>query len=148
MKISILILVTSISLLAVSDSIKAEDMPNLATKNIADKSYSLEDSIQKAVLVDRTISQVGHRFFKAFSQQWDLPDNVMNRLVTVYEQPTAQGSLIWIHWNYKRVFQTRLSFREDVNKKTELASLIVDNAIKQAQDSGYSTSQDLAADEF
>lgn len=149
MKISIFIVMAGIVFLSVSDSIKAEKQTNIQTINsFYQKTSTLESAIQKAVLIDRTISQVGHRFFKAFSQQWELPENVMNRIVTVYEQPTAQGSMIWIHWNYKRVFQGRLLFREDVDKKAALASLIVNAEIKQAQDSGYSTNEDLAADEF
>ena len=112
------------------------------------ESMPMEDILNKGILLDRTITNKGHQFFKAFRSKWHLPKGILSHIITVYEKPTSNGSMIWIIWNYKKVYEGKISFRESDDKKPAYAALKVSNIMEQSKGMDFAYSEDLAPDEF
>ena len=62
------------------------------------------------IVVDRTITLMGHDFYRYFTsyRQFTQPESKYN--LTVFERPSARwGSLVWIEYQSKIIYKTFLS---------------------------------------
>lgn len=61
------------------------------------------------IVIDQTITVVGHDFFQYFIAAWRDKDLVDKYEIAINERPSARlGSQIWISYRQRRVFQTFL----------------------------------------
>lgn len=89
------------------------------------------DGLPGGVILNRTITIVGHDFYQYFSTGWRTRDNNERYSISIVERPTAiRGSEIWIEYRNKRVFRTFLSpARSAVKAISQRAVGIVYNTI-------------------
>jgi curli production assembly/transport component CsgE len=61
------------------------------------------------IVVDQTITVIGHEFYQYFVALWRDQDLSNRYAISIHERPTARwGSQIWIEYAQRRVFQTVL----------------------------------------
>ncbi len=73
-----------------------------------DENGSIEENapIEEVVgiILDRSVTFVGHDFYRYFSDYWRLTFTDNEDVLTVYERPSARwGSLIWVEYRSKKV---------------------------------------------
>lgn len=108
-----------------------------------------EDNISGLVL-DRTITRVGHDFTRYLGRHLDMQNPGLYNL-TVYERPSARwGNLIWVERDRTRVFHQFLSpSRSDVEAiAAQAAQQIHAEILRQELNSRFGDNSDLAGDEF
>lgn len=67
------------------------------------------DSAYDGVIVNQTVTLVGHDFYRAFVAAWRDKPNAERYTLTIVERPTARlGSQIWVEFLRRRVFQAML----------------------------------------
>jgi curli production assembly/transport component CsgE len=77
-------------------------------------SYALnggaEEFVLEGIVVDQTISRVGHLFYDALVANWEVPNDI--GVITVRERPNAfTGNIIAVDVNNTVVFQNRMGTR-------------------------------------
>ena len=103
MLIHILLLIISLQFL--TTQCLAAEIDN--TEAIED-THPLEEI--SGIVSDRTITLIGHEFYRHFTNYRHLhtPDSEYN--LTVFERPSARwGSLVWVEYQSKKLYQTFLS---------------------------------------
>ena len=76
------------------------------------------DSLAGGVVLNRTITVVGHDFYKYFTAGWRARDNNERYSIAIVERPTAiRGSEVWVEYRNKRVFRIFLSPRRSAVRK-------------------------------
>lgn len=76
------------------------------------------DALAGGVILNRTITIVGHDFYQYFSTAWRTRDNNDQYSIAIVERPTAiRGSEIWVEYRNKQVFRTFLSPRRAAVKE-------------------------------
>jgi len=100
------------------------------------------------LLTDRTVSSVGHDFYRAFSDQWE---SSYTGNLSINERPSARwGSWITITVNQDVVFQTFLfPTKRDFDSNVNTAVAQTQEALDRRQiDQALLGTGDLARDEF
>ena len=100
------------------------------------------------LLTDRTVSSVGHDFYRAFSDKWE---STWTGNLTINERPSARwGSWITITINQSVVYQTFMfPTRRDFEKNVDIALAQTHEALDRRQiDQALLSTRDLATDEF
>ncbi|RYY81802.1 MAG: hypothetical protein EOO24_41510 [Comamonadaceae bacterium] len=87
----------------------AQDQPLGAPSRPADLTKPLGEDPYGGVVVNQTITLVGHEFYRSFVAAWRERPGSDRYTLTVGERPTAQlGSQVWVDYGRRRVFQTFL----------------------------------------
>lgn len=100
------------------------------------------------LLTDRTVSSVGHDFYRAFSDKWE---SSYTGNLSINERPSARwGSWITITVNQDVVFQTFLfPIKRDFDSNVNAAIAQTQEALDRRQiDQALLGTGDLARDEF
>lgn len=100
------------------------------------------------LLTDRTVSSVGHDFYRAFSDKWE---SSYTGNLSINERPSARwGSWITITVNQDVVFQTFLfPTKRDFDSNVNAAVAQTHEALDRQQiDQALLSTGDLARDEF
>jgi len=100
------------------------------------------------LLTDRTVSSVGHDFYRAFSDKWE---SSYTGNLSINERPSARwGSWITITVNQDVVFQTFLfPTKRDFDSNVNAAVAQTHEALDRRQiDQALLSTGDLARDEF
>ena len=72
----------------------------------------------KNLVMDNTLSKMGQDFYEHFYEQWDPPETDRHFTVYIEEKPSpGMGNMVMIKINYDKVFQSRLTPRQDMIKK-------------------------------
>lgn len=67
------------------------------------------EELYGGIVVDQTITVIGHEFYQYFSSLWRDQDLSNRYAISIHERPTARwGSQIWIEYAQRRVFQAVL----------------------------------------
>lgn len=67
------------------------------------------DSAYDGVVVNQTVTLLGHDFYQAFVTAWRDKPNSERYALTIIERPTARlGSQVWVEFSRRRVFQAVL----------------------------------------
>ncbi|MGK2913950.1 MAG: CsgE family curli-type amyloid fiber assembly protein [Porticoccaceae bacterium] len=87
------------------------------------------------LVVDQTVSRVGHLFYEELINGWDVPD--YSGTVTVRERPDAlAGNIVWVEVDDTILFQERMGTRvTGIEEKAELARKIVYNYVQMQKES-------------
>jgi curli production assembly/transport component CsgE len=74
------------------------------------------------IILDRSVTFVGHDFYRYFSDYWRLTFTDNDDVLTVYERPSARwGSLIWVEYRSKELAKL---FVSPSNKTKEIAEQV------------------------
>lgn len=86
------------------------------------------------LVVDQTVSRVGHLFYEELINGWDVPDDAGT--VTVRERPDIfAGNIIWIEINDNIVFEDRVGTRPSgIEEKAQAARAQLELYIQQHKD--------------
>ena len=110
-------LVIAVFMLAYSGVPQAQE----ESGTIADQA-PLEEVI--GLILDRSITNVGHDFYRYFSDYWRLTYTDNEDVLIVYERPSARwGSLIWVEYRSRQLAKM---FVSPSNKTKELAEQVAD----------------------
>lgn len=75
------------------------------------------DGLAGGVVLNRTITIVGHDFYQYFTTAWRSRENNERYSIAIIERPTAvRGSEIWVEYRNKRTFRIFLSPRRSAIK--------------------------------
>lgn len=70
------------------------------------------------LVMDNTLSKMGQDFYEYFYEQWDPPETERHFTVYIEEKPSpGMGNMVMIKINYDKVFQSRLTPRQEMIKK-------------------------------
>ncbi|ALB62365.1 Curli production assembly/transport component CsgE [Cronobacter condimenti 1330] len=100
------------------------------------------------LITDRTVSSVGHDFYRDFAEKWDTP---FDGNLSVNEKPSARwGSWITITLDQDVIYQTFLfPSRRGADKEVQMAIAQTNEALQQRQiDKALLSTGDLTGDEF
>lgn len=100
------------------------------------------------LITNRTITPVGHDFYRLFSEKWQASDHIN---LTVYEKPSARwGSIITIKNEQTVLFRTVLFPSKKSLENTVNQAIVVtaDNLAKIMFDKALLKTDELASDEF
>ena len=87
----------------------------------------------EAIIIDETITKLGHDFYDDFYSLWEAPDTIKNYSITIQEKPLPQlGTQISISVNeieiFRRFIQPRNEIVEEMaNYAVQLASEYIEN---------------------
>jgi curli production assembly/transport component CsgE len=83
------------------------------------------------LVVDQTLSRVGHLFYEELINGWDVPVDVGT--ITVRERPDIiAGNLVWIEINDDIIYQERVGFRTSgIEEKAQAARTLAEFYIQQ-----------------
>jgi curli production assembly/transport component CsgE len=86
------------------------------------------------LVVDQTISRVGHLFYEELINGWEVPDQTST--ITVRERPDIfAGNIVWIEINDNIVFQDRIGTRPTgIEEKAQSARALLELYIQQHKD--------------
>lgn len=103
------------------------------------------------LLLDATVTVLGHEFFAAFADAWREMDNLQRYSVTVHEVPTARfGSTIRVQARGRLVYQTLL--RPNRQAARELAHVVAGDIfqglLRAEAEEAVSRDPDLAPEEL
>lgn len=86
------------------------------------------------LVVDQTLSRVGHLFYEELMNGWEVPDYAGT--ITVRERPDIfAGNIIWIEINDNIVFQDRIGTRTSgIEEKARAARASLELYIRQHKD--------------
>jgi len=91
------------------------DRDTLARK---EKEAVRQSAALKNLVMDNTLSKMGQDFYEHFYEQWDPPQTDRHFTVYIEEKPSpGMGNMVMIKINYDKVFQSRLTPRQDMIKK-------------------------------
>ncbi|MCL6268547.1 curli production assembly/transport protein CsgE [Sansalvadorimonas sp. 2012CJ34-2] len=109
------------------------------------------DNGLKGLVIDRTLTPPGRRFYREFARLWWEQDKSVPGNLVVRELPSAlRGSQIAIVYNRKPIYGTVLSpARTDIETKAHLAVNAAEQKLQMIQLSNlFDNNPDLAKDEF
>ncbi|MGL5006575.1 MAG: curli production assembly/transport protein CsgE [Plesiomonas sp.] len=109
--------------------------------------YAVELEIA-GLITNRTITPVGHDFYRLFSEKWQASDHIN---LTIYEKPSARwGSIITIKNEQNTLFRTVLfPSKKSLDKSVNQAvNITADNLAKIMFDKALLNTDELAPDEF
>ncbi|WP_020412502.1 CsgE family curli-type amyloid fiber assembly protein [Microbulbifer variabilis] len=135
-RVSLLILLISISPLVQSQELE---------------SIEGEDSLLTGLVIDSTVSGIGHEFARSLSIYITSNLTEFDYNLTVHERPSARwGSVVWVTYENKQVFRTviypgRRRFGEIA---AQAATQINNNIRQQRLQELFSQNLDLAGDEI
>ncbi|WP_143730726.1 CsgE family curli-type amyloid fiber assembly protein [Microbulbifer sp. GL-2] len=110
-----------------------------------------EDSLLTGLVIDNTVSGIGHEFTRSLSIYITSNLTEFDYNLTVHERPSARwGSVVWVTYENKQVFRTvvypgRRRFGEIV---AQAASQINNNVRQQRLQELFSQNLDLAGEEI
>lgn len=86
------------------------------------------------LIVDQTLSRVGHLFYEELINGWDVPNQAGT--ITVHERPDVfAGNIIWIEVNDNTVFQERVGTRPSgIEEKAQAARALLELYFQQNKD--------------
>ncbi|MGZ4008781.1 MAG: CsgE family curli-type amyloid fiber assembly protein [Mucilaginibacter sp.] len=86
------------------------------------------------LIVDQTISRVGHLFYDELIKGWEVPEGAST--ITVRERPdTFAGNIIWIEINDDIVFQDRVGTRPSgIEERAQAARALLEMYLQQNKD--------------
>lgn len=86
------------------------------------------------LIVDETLSRVGHLFYEELINGWEVPDQ--SGVVTVHERPDLiAGNIIWIEVNDDIVFHDRVGTRPSgIEEKAQTARSFLEMYLQQNKD--------------
>ncbi len=86
------------------------------------------------LIVDQTVSRVGHLFYQELINGWEPPDPTVT--ITVNERPDIfAGNIIWIEINDDIVFQDRVGTRPSgIEEKAQAARALLESYIQRNKD--------------
>jgi curli production assembly/transport component CsgE len=65
------------------------------------------------LVMDNTLSKVGHDFYEFFYEKWDPPDTERHFTIYINEKPApGMGNLVQVKINYDKVFRSKLTPRQ------------------------------------
>lgn len=87
---------------------------------------SAEEFAIEGLVTDQTISRVGHLFYDALVEGWDIPKNAS--VISIHERPDVfAGNIVWIEVDDVTVFQARMGTRTaGIEEKAEAARQFLD----------------------
>ncbi|WP_374086399.1 CsgE family curli-type amyloid fiber assembly protein [Methylomicrobium lacus] len=102
----------------------------LGTATLRAQEFTIE-----GLVVDQTISRVGHLFYDALVAGWEVPENA--GVITVHERPDIfAGNIIWVEIDDTIVFQDRMGTRTTgIEEKAEAARHYLNAYIQMQKDS-------------
>ena len=109
------------------------------------------DGLPGGVVLNRTITVVGHDFYRYFTTSWRARDNSERYSIAIIERPTAiRGSEILVEYRNKPVFRTYLSPRRAAVKKISMQAvgLVYDTIIEKDLQELLYQDLDLAKEEL
>jgi len=75
----------------------------------APKSASVLDDPLTGIVVNRTVTVLGHDFYREFSGFWRQKDISSRFTISIHERPSARfGSEVWVEYRQNRVFHAFL----------------------------------------
>lgn len=78
-------------------------------QSVRRESGTLQD-ISAGVVTNQTVTFIGQRFFREFAALWYDKSRADRYSLAIFERPSARwGSLIWVEYANRRVFQTFVS---------------------------------------
>lgn len=122
--------------------------PLLASEN--NQSNAVIDELS-GIILDRTLTFVGHDFHRHFSEYWRLnyPDNTDS--LAIFERPSARwGSLIWVEYRSSEVARLFLqpSRSNVIDAAQSVAQQVQQTLLKRKIAEQFSDHFDLESDEF
>lgn len=109
------------------------------------------DDLITGVVIDQTLTLVGHEFHTNFANYWkDLPC-IDHRVLTIYERPSARwGSLVWVEYEHQVTFRAFLSPTMARRKSTAegAARFVCDRVAELDIQKALFVDPDMARDEF
>lgn len=86
------------------------------------------------LIIDKTLSRVGHLFYEELINGWEAPDQTS--IITVHERPDLiAGNIIWIEVNDNIVFQDRIGTRPSaIEEKAQAARGVLELYLQQNKD--------------
>lgn len=86
------------------------------------------------LVVNQTLSRVGHLFYEELVNGWEVPSQVGT--ITVRERPDLiAGNVVWIEIDDNIVFQERLGTRtEGIEEKAQTARAAIELYVKQKKE--------------
>jgi curli production assembly/transport component CsgE len=112
---------------------------------------SVLQELYAGVVVDQTVTVVGHDFYQEFVALWREKDMSSRYAIAVIERPSARwGSQIWIEYAHRRVFQIFLpAARANVRAASaEAADAAFQNVVDAEVQRLLFRDPDLGADEI
>lgn len=107
--------------------------------------------VYAGVIVDQTVTVVGHEFYQYFAALWRDKERSERYAISVHERPSARhGSQLWIEYAQRRVFQAFLPMTR-ANVKTvsqEAADIAFQNVVDIEVQRLVFRDPDLGADEM
>lgn len=68
--------------------------------------YKIELELN-SIVIDQTITSLGHEFYTEFSRIWEPPKNILDYNLSIGERPSARwGNRIWIKSQNRILYQT------------------------------------------
>ena len=106
--------------------------PGVSTPDI-DAQKSLDETLG-GIVTNNTVTLAGMDFYRCFAQAWNQIPLSERYIVSIHERPSARyGSLIWVEFNQRQVFQAFLPIaRSNVKAIAESASALAFQNVMQA----------------
>ena len=109
------------------------------------------DSLAGGVVLNRTMTIVGHDFYKYFTAAWRERENTERYSIAIVERPTAvRGSEVWIEYRNKRIFRMFLSPRRSAIRKIsqQAVGVVYENIVEKDLQQLLYQDHDLAKEEL
>ncbi len=102
----------------------------LGPANLGAQEFTIE-----GLVVDQTISRIGHLFYDALVEGWDIPENT--GVISVHERPDIfAGNIIWVEIDDTIIFQDRVGTRmTGIEEKAEAARQYLNVYIQMQEES-------------
>ena len=103
------------------------------------------------VVLNRTITIVGHDFYQYFTAAWRTRENNERYSIAIIERPTAiRGSEIWVEYRNKRIFRLFLSPRRSAikNISQRAVGIVYETIVERDLEQLLYQDQDLAKEEL
>ncbi len=87
-----------------------------------------DDFVLNNLVMDETLSKMGHDFYRVFYDNWDPPKTDRNFTIYINERPSpGMGNIIQVKINYEEIFKRRIS------PKPEYIRQVAQMAVKQSE---------------
>lgn len=109
------------------------------------------DGLPGGVVLNRTMTIVGHDFYQYFSTAWRARDNSERYSIAIIERPTAiRGSEVWVEYRNRRIYRIFLSPRRSAIKKIsqQAVGIVYENIVERDLQQLLYPDQDLAKEEL
>lgn len=109
------------------------------------------DGLAGGVVLNRTITIVGHDFYQYFTAAWRYRENNERYSIAIIERPTAvRGSEIWVEYRNKRIFRVFLSPRRSAikNISQQAVGVVYESVVERDLQQLLYQDHDLAKEEL